>query len=239
MNAQKCGDFIAELRKEQNLTQKDLADKINVSDKAISRWETGKGFPDVDSLQALSKFFNITINELLAGEKAETRTVEEIAEKNIISAITETEKSKKTKKSTAILSIVVAIALIIPLLKDSSQGIIELLNKYTLIEDPWLIVFNLFITLCIFFAGLAVYKGHYKLLHKYHYRNVTDFKGFCHETGKEFMFLSLPLLISTILELWSSIEVIAILSKLVLSIGFLFCFGFIFKTLIKYNGSIF
>ena len=78
MNAQKCGDFIAELRKEQNLTQKDLADKINVSDKAISRWETGKGFPDVDSLQALSKFFNITINELLAGEKAETKTVEEI-----------------------------------------------------------------------------------------------------------------------------------------------------------------
>ena len=81
MNTQKCGDFIAELRKEQNLTQKDLADKINVSDKAISRWETGKGYPDVDSLQALSKFFNITINELLAGEKAETKTVEEIAEK--------------------------------------------------------------------------------------------------------------------------------------------------------------
>ena len=239
MNTQKCGDFIAELRKEQNLTQKDLADKINVSDKAISRWETGKGYPDVDSLQALSKFFNITINELLAGEKAETKTVEEIAEKNIISAITETEKSKKTKKSTAILSIVVAIALIIPLLKDSSQGIIELLNKYTLIEDPWSIVFNLIITLCIFFAGLAIYKGHYKLLHKYHYRNVTDLNGYCHEIGKELMFMSLPLLISTILELWISIDIIAILSKLILSLGFIICFIFIFKTQIKYNGGLF
>ena len=85
MNAQKCGKFIAELRKEQNLTQKDLSDKLNVSDKAISRWETGKGFPDVDSLQALSKFFYITINELLAGEKAETKTkvVEEKANVNI------------------------------------------------------------------------------------------------------------------------------------------------------------
>lgn len=239
MNTQKCGDFIAELRKKQNLTQKDLADKINVSDKAISRWETGKGYPDVDSLQALSKFFNITINELLAGEKAETKTVEEIAEKNIISAITETEKSKKTKKSTAILSIVVAIALIIPLLKDSSQGIIELLNKYTLIEDPWSIVFNLIITLCIFFAGLAIYKGHYKLLHKYHYRNVTDLNGYCHEIGKELMFMSLPLLISTILELWISIDIIAILSKLILSLGFIICFIFIFKTQIKYNGGLF
>ena len=106
MNAQKCGEFIAELRKEQNLTQKDLADKLNVSDKAISRWETGKGFPDVDSLQTLSKFFNITINELLAGEKAKTKTVEEIAEENIISAIAETEKSKKAKKSTVISSLV-------------------------------------------------------------------------------------------------------------------------------------
>ena len=239
MNSQKCGVFIADLRKEKNLTQKDLATQLNVSDKAISRWETGKGFPDVDSLQALSKFFSVTINELLAGEKAEIKTIEEIAEENIISAIVENEKSKKTKKSTTILSIIVAIVLIIPLLKDSSQAIIKLLSKYTLIEDPWLILFNLFITLCIFFAGLAVYKGHYKLLHKYHYRNVTDFKGFCRETGKEFMFLSLPLLISSILELWSSIEVIAILSKLVLSIGFLICFGFIFKTLIKYNGSIF
>ena len=80
MNSQKCGVFIADLRKEKNLTQKDLANELKVSDKAISRWETGKGFPDVDSLQSLSKFFGITINELLAGEKAETKTIEEIAE---------------------------------------------------------------------------------------------------------------------------------------------------------------
>ena len=239
MNAQKCGKFIAELRKEQNLTQKDLADKINVSDKAISRWETGKGFPDVDSLQALSKFFSITINELLAGEKAETKSIEELAEENIISAITETEKSKKIKKSTIALSIIVALLLLIPLLKGSIESIIELLGKYTLAQDPWTLIFLFFISLCIFFTGLAVYKGHYKLLHKYHYRNVTDFKGFSHEIGKELMFLSLPLLISTILELWVSIDIIAILSKLILSLGFIICFIFIFKTQIKYNGGLF
>ena len=159
MNAQKCGEFIAELRKEKNLTQKDLANELNVSDKAISRWETGKGFPDVDSLQSLSKFFGITINELLAGEKAETKTIEEIAEENIISAIVETEKNKKTKKSTIILSIIVAFLLIIPLLKGSIESIIDLLGKYTLVNEPWLVIFNLFISLCIFFSGSTVYKG--------------------------------------------------------------------------------
>lgn len=239
MDAVKCGEFIAELRKEKNLTQKDLANKLNVSDKAISRWETGKGFPDVDSLQALSDFFNISINELLAGEKAENKTIEEIAEENIISAIVETEKSKKTKKSTVILSITTALILIIPLLKGSAESIIELLVKYTLINDPWLIVFNLFISLCIFTAGLAVYKGHYKLLHKYHYRNVKDLSGYCHEIGKELMFMCIPLFLSSVLELWSSIEVIALLSKLILTIGFLICFILIFKTQLKYNGGLF
>lgn len=239
MNAQRCGEFITKLRKEQNLTQKDLADKLNVSDKAISRWETGKGFPNVDSLQALSKFFNITINELLAGEKAETKTIKEIAERNIISAITETEKSKKEKKSTVILTIIISLILIIPLLIDCVEGITDLLGKYTLVNDPWLVIFNLFISLCIFFSGSTVYKGHYKILHKYHYRNVKDINGYCHEIGKELMFMSLPLLISTILELWISIEIIAILSKLILSSGFIICFIFIFKTQIKYNSGLF
>ena len=239
MNAQKCGVFIADLRRTRNLTQKDLANKLNVSDKAISRWETGKGFPDIDSLQSLSKFFGVTINELLAGEKAETKTIEQIAEENILTAITENEKNKKTKKTTIILSIIVVFLLIMPLLKGSIESIIDLLGKYTLVNEPWLVIFNLFISLCIFFAGLVVYKGHYQILHKYHYHNVTDFNGYCHEIGKELMFMSLPLLIATILELWVSIEIIAILSKLVLSIGFIICLIFIFKTQLKYNGGLF
>ena len=239
MDAQKCGNFIAELRKERNLTQKDLATELNVSDKAISRWETGKGFPDVDSLQALSNFFDITINELLAGEKADNKTIEEIAEENILTVITETEKNKKSKKTTTALSIIFALILLIPLLKGSIESIIDLLGKYTLINNPWIIIVNLFISLCIFSAGLAVYKGHYKLLHSYHYRNVTDFKGYCREIGKELMFMCLPLFIATILELWASIEIIALLSKLILSAGFIICFVFIFRTQLKYNGGLF
>ncbi len=239
MNAQKCGEFITELRKEKNFTQKDLATELNVSDKAISRWETGKGYPDVDSLQALSNFFDITINELLAGERAKTKTIEELAEENIISAIAETEKRNKTKITAIVFSIIVAILVLIPLLKGSLESFIELLFEYTLLEEPWLFIFMLFISLCVFFAGLAVYRGHYQILHKYHYHNVTDLNGYCHELGKELMFMCLPLFISTILELWISINIIAILSKLILSLGFTICFIFIFKTQVKYNGGLF
>lgn len=58
------GNKIADLRKEQKLTQKDLAEKLNVSDKVISRWETGSTLPDVEMMKKLSKVFSVTIAEL-------------------------------------------------------------------------------------------------------------------------------------------------------------------------------
>lgn len=69
MNTQKTGDFIKTLRKENNMTQLELAKKLNCTDKAISRWETGKGLPDADMLLSLSAIFGISINEILLGEK--------------------------------------------------------------------------------------------------------------------------------------------------------------------------
>ena len=69
MTSKECGNFISELRKEKKLTQKELAEKIIVSDKAVSRWETGKGYPDVTSLVSLSEYFDVSVNELLAGKR--------------------------------------------------------------------------------------------------------------------------------------------------------------------------
>ena len=69
MNTEKTGEFIAELRKEKRLTQSQLAAAIHVSDKAISRWETGRGLPDIDNLEALSDYLDISIVELIRGEK--------------------------------------------------------------------------------------------------------------------------------------------------------------------------
>jgi len=69
MDAQKTGAFIARLRKEKAYTQKELAEKLKVSDKAISRWETGKGFPDTALLKPLSDALEISVGELLSGER--------------------------------------------------------------------------------------------------------------------------------------------------------------------------
>ena len=69
MDNEKFGNFIKELRKEKNLTQKELAKEINITDKAISKWERGLSFPDITMLNILSKEFNVSIEELLNGER--------------------------------------------------------------------------------------------------------------------------------------------------------------------------
>ena len=61
VNYDEIGNFIAVLRKEKNLTQKDLAEKLGVTDKAVSKWERGLGCPDVSLLEALSKILNVSI----------------------------------------------------------------------------------------------------------------------------------------------------------------------------------
>ena len=65
----KVGNFFAELRKEKGLTQFELAEKINVTDKAVSKWENGKCLPEMEQLKKLAKLYNITIDELILGER--------------------------------------------------------------------------------------------------------------------------------------------------------------------------
>ncbi|HPD02809.1 MAG TPA: helix-turn-helix transcriptional regulator [Eubacteriales bacterium] len=69
MDLNKTGLFISALRKQNGLTQKELAEKIGVTDKAVSRWETGKGFPDVSILKLLAEVLNVSITEIVNGEK--------------------------------------------------------------------------------------------------------------------------------------------------------------------------
>ena len=64
MNQIKIGKFIAELRKEKEMTQKELADKLGVTDRAVSKWENGRGMPDVSLLRKISEILEITVNEL-------------------------------------------------------------------------------------------------------------------------------------------------------------------------------
>ena len=69
MNQERIGKFIATVRKEQNLTQAELAEKLGITYKAVSKWECGKGLPDASIMLDLCKILHITVNDLLSGEK--------------------------------------------------------------------------------------------------------------------------------------------------------------------------
>ena len=82
---QKTGKLIAESRKQQNLTQKDLAEQLGISDKTISKWETGRGMPDVSVIPELCEILHLTSNELLAGERLDSaESFNKKAEENIM-----------------------------------------------------------------------------------------------------------------------------------------------------------
>ena len=68
MNQEKIGKFIASCRKKQKLTQEQLAEKLGITYKAVSKWETGKGLPDASIMKDLCCILKITVNELLSGE---------------------------------------------------------------------------------------------------------------------------------------------------------------------------
>lgn len=111
MNAQKTGEFIAQKRKEKNLTQKQLAEKIGVTDKAVSRWETGKGMPDVSLLQPLAETLGVSLCELLNGE--EISKTDDFAVADEIIADTLKKSDEKDKKYKAVLTAVLFAALVI------------------------------------------------------------------------------------------------------------------------------
>ena len=92
------GRFISELRKTQKMTQKDLAEKLNVSDKAVSKWERGLSCPDISLLSSLSDILGVSIDELLNGEKngGETSNVKT----SVVNALQYADKAAQSKIET-------------------------------------------------------------------------------------------------------------------------------------------
>ena len=84
MDQIKIGKFIAECRKKNNLTQMQLAEKLNITDRAISKWENGKSMPDSSIMLELCNELKISVNELLSGEMIEMKDYNQIAEKNLL-----------------------------------------------------------------------------------------------------------------------------------------------------------
>lgn len=97
MDAKVTGCFIAQLRKELGLTQKDLAEKLEVTDKAISRWETGKGLPDTSLLKPLAEIFGVSVGELLSGKRMDDSQIKNQADHIILESLGYEERQEKWK----------------------------------------------------------------------------------------------------------------------------------------------
>ncbi len=95
MDQIKIGRFIAEIRKEKELTQRELAEKLLISDKTVSKWETGKGLPEVSLMLPLCTTLDITVNELLSGERIALESYKEKAEEIMMDLVKEKQESKR------------------------------------------------------------------------------------------------------------------------------------------------
>ena len=99
----KIGKFIADLRKSKNMTQLQLAEKLGITDRAISKWENGKALPDASLMLDLCKELGITVNDLLSGEVVSMNEYNEKSEQNLIEMVKQKEKTDKTLLSLEIL----------------------------------------------------------------------------------------------------------------------------------------
>ena len=112
MDNEKIGKFISKCRKEKNLTQSELAEKLNISDKSVSKWECGKGLPDVSLYQDICKILDISLNEFFAGEKLKPENEIKKSEENILK-IMQIFTNKKKKNKLLIIIIVILLSILI------------------------------------------------------------------------------------------------------------------------------
>ena len=132
MDQIKIGKFIAEERKKKGYTQKKLAEILEISDKTISKWERGNGFPEVSLLLPLCNELEITVNELLSGERLQEVDYKKKAEENMVNLVKEAQESKKK----IILSSMVIVLMLIsamPLFMLSGLANMETWMRITLI----------------------------------------------------------------------------------------------------------
>lgn len=112
MNQIDTGKFIASCRKEKGMTQAQLAEKMNITDRAVSKWETGKSMPDSSIMLELCNILGVTVNELLSGERIEMDNYEEKVNENLIEM---KKKEENSLNKNALISIIYTITMAIAL----------------------------------------------------------------------------------------------------------------------------
>ncbi len=194
MDQIKIGKFIAETRKSKNITQKQLAEKLSISDKTVSKWECGKGLPDVSLMLALCEELQITVNDLLTGERVSEIDYQNKAEENMMNLMKENQENKKRM----ILSVICAVITIIAV---CSLVVIASYIEMPVIARIAVIVFAI-VTAVVGIGAAAVLEvkaGYYECPHckalfvptmgEYvkGYHTITKRRLTCHECGKTSM----------------------------------------------------
>ena len=110
MDQVQIGRFIAERRKSKNLTQRQLAEALSISDKTVSKWERGKGLPEVSLMLPLCGALGITVNDLLSGERVAQTDYPKKAEENMMSLMKENQENKPRMALTAVCAFITVIA---------------------------------------------------------------------------------------------------------------------------------
>lgn len=111
MNQEAIGTFIAACRKEQGLTQMQLAEKLNITNRAVSKWETGKSCPDVSIMLDLCDILGITVNELLSGERIPMEHYQKKAEQNLLELQRKKDKAQKSLLRVELIWLAIALLL--------------------------------------------------------------------------------------------------------------------------------
>ena len=112
MNQEKIGKFIAKIRKEKKMTQQELADKLNVTDRAVGNWENGRRMPDVVFYKPLCEILGISLNEFFAGEYLSDDKMIQKSEENIMNIVNEENAKKRSLKTIIIVLSLVGIILL-------------------------------------------------------------------------------------------------------------------------------
>lgn len=129
MDQIKVGKFIAELRKEKNLTQEELAELLGVSSKSVSRWENGKNLPDAALYQPLCQALGVNLTELLSGERIGAEELTEKAEEKVLSVLKFAKQKIRSVNKRFLITLAVCVLLV--------AGLFVTLDKTVFAPAPW------------------------------------------------------------------------------------------------------
>lgn len=170
MNQEKIGKFIAYCRKEQKLTQEQLAEKLGITYKAVSKWECGKGLPDASIMMDLCTILEISVNDLLSGEKIARDEVVDKTNENLIKMKQNEEKFEKELNSIQKLFVILSIALgVVALGIFIIHLVINYINMENYNDELFNMLLPIFIILALLFSFISYtidFRKKYKIIER-------------------------------------------------------------------------